>query len=118
MDLMTDDPKFTFVNNMFTLVNWGGIPATDSQEVAEVLRYHLSNMRQMPKGTLEFMAALEAAKVLDRQYHDLRTREMHENPGILWVQERRWKPLVEGSTGEQGVSSDTSSTAPDDPKTT
>ena len=85
-------PENSFVDNMFTIVNWGGIPATESQEVAEVLRYHLSNMKQMLKDTLEFKAALEAAKVLDRQYHELRVRELHEQPGFTWVRKNTWKP--------------------------
>jgi hypothetical protein len=75
-----------FVKQMFQLINWQGIPATSSDEVTEVLRYHLNNMERMNRDSLEFLAALECAKVLDNQRSQLRTRERFANdPEFLWV---------------------------------
>ena len=92
------EQKNSFVDNMFTIVNWGGIPATESREVAEVLRNHLSNMKQMPKDTLEFKAGLEAAKVLDKQYRELRQREAMPKDHV-WMPESTWRPLGEERKG-------------------
>ena len=82
---MFEEQHQSFVSNMMLLVNWRGIPAIESREVREVLSYHIENMKRMDKDSIEFKCALEAAKVLDRQYNTIRTREQHENPEVLWV---------------------------------
>ena len=114
---LDDGPKFT--DNMMTIVNWGGIPADTSREVAEVLSYHVDQMKRMDPKSIEFKCALEAAKVMDAQVHEIRMRE--SVPGDhVWFGKITFKPLEEEKQAEPEVSLETQEDldVSDDPKTT
>ena len=73
MSLM--ETERTFADNMTTIVNFGGLPVESSQEAEAVLRHHVDVMKRMDKGSIEFLLALEAAKVMDAQLQEIRVRE-------------------------------------------
>lgn len=115
-----ENNKSSFVDNMMTIVNWGGIPATTSLEVQEVLSYHVDQMKRMDPKSIEFKTALEAAKVMDAQVSEIKLREAMPEDN-LWYGRIDWKPLGEEYQAESEVSpSDTEGLldGSDDPETT